>query len=106
MGCLLVSLATVRPLQELDFSLSASPDRSGSFPCALGRTCDEAAAHWLVASPLRVGMRVLVCERERATAPAGLAHEYYGFVERAMIATGIKVTASMATDVLGLSEEQ
>ena len=112
-----------------DLSLSAPTERGGGFPCALGRTREEAAAHWPVASALRVGKRVLGYEPDLETPPVGtdatvmmhrgriptlvemgaagsLSHDYHEFVERDMIAAGAKVLALMAMDVLGLSEEQ
>ncbi|MDQ6674901.1 MAG: M20/M25/M40 family metallo-hydrolase [Chloroflexota bacterium] len=111
-----------------DFSLEVPGERGSGFPCALGRTREDAAAHPLVASALRVGSRVLGYQPDIETAPGGtdatvmihqgriptlvelgaaggLSHDYHEFVERDMIVAGAKVLALMAIDVLGLSEE-
>jgi len=112
-----------------DFSLRVPGERGGGYPCALGRTHQEATAHPLVDSALRVGKRILGYQPDVETAPGGtdatvmihrgriptlvemgaaggLSHDYHEFVERDMIAAGAKVLALMAIDVLGLSEEQ
>jgi succinyl-diaminopimelate desuccinylase len=115
------------PTDGWSFSLNVPHDRGG-YPCALGRTREDAAAHPLVASALRASERVLGYQPDIETAPGGtdatvmihagriptlvemgaaggLSHDYHEFVERDMIAAGAKVLALMAIDVLGLSED-
>jgi acetylornithine deacetylase/succinyl-diaminopimelate desuccinylase-like protein len=118
----------VPPGDGWSFSLSVPHDRGG-YPCALGRTRAQAAAHPLVASAVRAGGRVLGYQPDIETAPGGtdatvmihaariptlvemgaaggLSHDYHEFVERDMIGAGAKILALMAIDNLGLSEEQ
>jgi acetylornithine deacetylase/succinyl-diaminopimelate desuccinylase-like protein len=115
------------PTDGWSFSLSVPHDRGG-YPCALGRTREDAAAHPLVLSASRAGEMALGYRPDIETAPGGtdatvmihagriptlvemgaaggLSHDYHEFVERDMIAAGAKVLALMAIDVLGLAEE-
>jgi acetylornithine deacetylase/succinyl-diaminopimelate desuccinylase-like protein len=108
------------------FTVQLPQDR-GSYPCALGRTPAEAAAHPLVASARRAGERVLGYTPDIETAPGGtdatvmihsgriptlvemgaaggLSHDYHEFVERDMITAGAKVLALMAIDALGTQD--